>query len=226
MKNILIVGGSHGIGAKVLELQQNQHHCINFSRSLPENTSGIVHHSLDVLSDELPELESLDGLVYCPGSINLKPIGSLSPQDFQTDFEINVLAAIKLLKNYLPLLKKSPSASVVFFSSVAAAVGMPFHASVSASKGAIESMTRSLAAELAPLVRVNCVAPSLTDTPLAERLLKSEKQRENAALRHPLKRVGNTDDIANAADFLLHEKSGWITGQIIRVDGGISSINQ
>jgi 3-oxoacyl-[acyl-carrier protein] reductase len=114
----------------------------------------------------------------------------------------------------------------VFFSSVAAGVGMPFHASVSASKGAIESMTRALAAELSPTIRVNCIAPSLTDTPLAERLLKNEKQRENAALRHPLKRVGTTTDIAAAVDFLLNEKSAWITGQIIRVDGGMSTINQ
>lgn len=226
MKNILIVGGSHGIGSGILEHQRQNHHCINFSRTLPDNTDGISNYTLDVLSDELPELESLDGLVYCPGSINLRPFTSLTETDFRSDFEINVMGAIKVLKAYMPLLKKSPNASVVLFSTVAAQTGMSFHASVAASKGAVESMTRSLAAEFAPTIRVNCIAPSLTDTPLAERLLKTDKQKENAALRHPLKRHGQIADLAAAVDFLLHENSSWITGQILKVDGGLSAINQ
>jgi 3-oxoacyl-[acyl-carrier protein] reductase len=226
MKNILIVGGSHGIGAGILEDQRKNHHCINMSRTLPANTEGISNFSLDVLKDELPELDSLDGLVYCPGSINLRPFTSLTETDFRADFEINVMGAVKVLKTYLPLLKKSPHASVVLFSTVAAQTGMSFHASVAASKGAIESMTRALAAELAPAIRINCVAPSLTDTPLAERLLKSDKQKESAALRHPLKRYGQIADLAAAVDFLLHENSSWITGQILKVDGGLSAINQ
>jgi 3-oxoacyl-[acyl-carrier protein] reductase len=226
MKNILIVGGSHGIGSGILKDQRQNHHCINFSRTLPANTDGISNYTLDVLSDELPEIESLDGLVYCPGSINLRPFTSLTETDFRADFEINVMGAVKVLKTYLPLLKKSPHASVVLFSTVAAQTGMSFHASVAASKGAIESMTRALAAELAPAIRINCVAPSLTDTPLAERLLKSDKQKESAALRHPLKRYGQIADLAAAVDFLLHENSSWITGQILKVDGGLSAINQ
>jgi len=226
MKNILIVGASHGIGSGILEHQRKNHHCINMSRTLPANTEGISNFSLDVLKDELPELESLDGLVYCPGSINLRPFTSLTETDFRADFEINVMGAVKVLKTYLPLLKKSPHASVVLFSTVAAQTGMSFHASVAASKGAIESMSRALAAELAPAIRINCVAPSLTDTPLAERLLKSDKQKESAALRHPLKRYGQIADLAAAVDFLLHENSSWITGQILNVDGGLSAINQ
>lgn len=226
MKNILIIGGSHGIGAGILENQHKTHHCVNMSRSLPANTDGITNFSLDVLNDELPELDSLDCLVYCPGSINLRPFTSLTETDFRTDFEINVMGAVKVLKTYLPLLKKSSNASVVLFSTVAAQTGMSFHASVAASKGAIESMTRALAAELAPAIRVNCVAPSLTETPLAERLLKSDKQKESAALRHPLKRYGQAADLAAAVDFLLHENSSWITGQILKVDGGLSAINQ
>jgi len=226
MKNILIFGGSHGIGAGILEHQRKNHHCINMSRTLPANTEGISNFSLDVLNDELPELDSLDGLVYCPGSINLRPFTSLTETDFRADFEINVMGAVKVLKTYLPLLKKSPHASVVLFSTVAAQTGMSFHASVAASKGAIESMSRALAAELAPAIRINCVAPSLTDTPLAERLLKSDKQKESAALRHPLKRYGQIADLAAAVDFLLHENSSWITGQILNVDGGLSAINQ
>lgn len=225
MKHILIVGGSRGIGQTILTREKQEHHCINFSRSEPESIEGIEHYSLNVLEDELPELEKLDALVYCPGSINLKPLNSLKENDLLEDFQINTVGAFRVLKHYVPLLKKSENASVIFFSTVAAITGMPFHTSVAAAKGAVESMTRALAAELSPKIRVNCIAPSLTDTPLAERLLKNDQQKENAAGRHPMKRFGAPEDLAQATHFLLHEQSSWVTGQIIRVDGGLSTIH-
>jgi NAD(P)-dependent dehydrogenase (short-subunit alcohol dehydrogenase family) len=224
MKTILVVGGSSGIGAELIRLNRSDTEIINFSRTAPESADSIKHYELDAIQDELPELEKLDGLIYCPGSINLKPFKSLTEEDLENDFKINVTGAFRIIRKYLPLLQESSSASVVLFSSVAAVTGMPFHTSIAASKGAVEAMVRSLAAELAPKVRVNCVAPSLSDTPLATRLLRSEKQRESAASRHPMQRIGTATDQAKAANFLLSESSSWITGQVIRVDGGMSSI--
>lgn len=224
MKTILVVGGSSGIGAELIRLNRSDTEIVNFSRTAPESSDSVKHYELDAIQDELPELEKLDGLVYCPGSINLKPFKSLTEEDLENDFKINVTGAFRTIRKYLPLLQESPSASVVLFSSVAAVTGMPFHTSIAASKGAVEAMVRSLAAELAPKVRVNCVAPSLSDTPLATRLLRSEKQRESAASRHPMQRIGTATDQAKAANFLLSESSSWITGQVIRVDGGMSSI--
>lgn len=224
MKTILIVGGSSGIGAELIRLNQGNSEIINFSRTTPLSSNNVTHFEINVFQDELPELEKLDSLVYCPGSINLKPFKSLTEEDLENDFKINVSGAFRVIRKYLPLLQASPAASVVLFSSVAASTGMPFHSSISASKGAVEAMVRSLAAELAPKVRVNCVAPSLSDTPLATRLLRSEKQRESAASRHPMQRIGTAEDQAKAANFLLSENSSWITGQVMRVDGGMSTI--
>lgn len=224
MKTILIVGGSSGIGAELIRLNQGNSEIINFSRTTPLSSNNVTHFEINVFQDELPELEKLDGLIYCPGSINLKPFKSLTEEDLESDFKINVSGAFRVIRKYLPLLQASPAASVVLFSSVAASTGMPFHSSISASKGAVEAMVRSLAAELAPKVRVNCVAPSLSDTPLATRLLRSEKQRESAASRHPMQRIGTAEDQAKAANFLLSENSSWITGQVMRVDGGMSTI--
>ena len=124
----------------------------------------------------------------------------------------------------LPRLKKSGNASIVLFSTVAVQSGLPFHTQVAASKGALEGLTKALAAELAPTIRVNCIAPSLTDTPLAASLLNTEQKKEAIALRHPLKRIGTAGDIANMASFLLSPKASWITGQILHVDGGMSSL--
>ena len=149
---------------------------------------------------------------------------SLKPDAFRSDFEINVIGAIKVLQQTQRLLQKTANSSVVLFSTVAVGQGMPYHASIAASKGAIEGLTKTLAAEWAPKVRVNCVAPSLTDTPLAARLLSSDERREVSAQRHPLKRVGTVSDISEAVCFLLSEKSGWMTGQILGVDGGISAL--
>ena len=180
----------------------------------------VTQGDLDISS--LPE--SLDGLIYAPGTINLKPIKGLKESDFIHDFEVNVLGAVKAIKSTLNKLKKSENPAIVLFSTVAVAQGMPYHASVAASKGAIEGLTRSLAAEFAPNIRVNCIAPSLTDTPLAGKLLATPERREASDARHPLKRVGTPEEIAEIACFLLSEKAGWITGQVIGVDGGMGAL--
>jgi NAD(P)-dependent dehydrogenase (short-subunit alcohol dehydrogenase family) len=171
---------------------------------------------------EVPD--RLDGLVYFPGTITLKPFHRLVDEDFLTDFRVNCLGAARVLRQALPALKASGKASVVMFSTVAVAQGMPFHASISAAKGAVEGLARSLAAELAPVVRVNVIAPSLTDTPLAGMLLGNEAKREAAAKRHPLQRVGSADEVAALADYLLSDDAGFVTGQVMRADGGLSSL--
>jgi NAD(P)-dependent dehydrogenase (short-subunit alcohol dehydrogenase family) len=172
--------------------------------------------------DFLPEI--LDGIIYCPGSINLRPFERIKPADFVSDFNLQVIGAVKLIQAVLPRLKKSNRASITLFSTVAVQNGLPFHSQVAASKGAVEGLTRALAAELAPTIRVNCIAPSLTDTPLAAGLLNTDIKREANAMRHPLKKIGSATDIANMAAFLISDKAAWITGQIIHVDGGMSSI--
>ncbi|MFN7014132.1 MAG: SDR family NAD(P)-dependent oxidoreductase [Bacteroidia bacterium] len=224
MAKYLVVGGSNGIGSAVVSnLLQRDCKVVVFSRTKPEIES-IHWHQIDVVtSNTFPELYHLDGLVYCLGSINLKPINRLSTDDFLNDLTINFLSAVKVFQQYLPLLKKSPNASVVFFSTVAVSQGMPFHASISAAKAALEGFAKSAAAELAPVVRINVVAPSLTDTPLASNLLNTDVKKENAANRHPLKRVGNVSDIADAAVYLLCDAK-WITGQTLHVDGGLSTL--
>jgi 3-oxoacyl-[acyl-carrier protein] reductase len=227
MKTYAIVGASSGIGLEIAKsLLAGGNEVITLSRRNPY-LSGNTHHTVDVLEDELdniPAPETLNGLVYAPGSINLKPFRGLKTEDFQNDFNVNFLGAVNALKWAQKSLTKSPVSSVVLFSTVAVQQGMPFHASVAAAKGAVEGLTRSLAAEWAPKVRVNCIAPSLTDTPLAERLLNNEKKQEASANRHPLHRVGSASDIAKAALYLLGDDSSWVTGQILGVDGGLSAI--
>ncbi len=227
-KNYLIVGGSYGIGLEIVkslaEQGANVYVLARTNDNLPSYAT-IYYQEYDALSDEKIDLpDELHGVVYCPGSINLKPFRSLKPDAFRSDFEINVIGAIKVLQQTQRLLQKTANSSVVLFSTVAVGQGMPYHASIAASKGAIEGLTKTLAAEWAPKVRVNCVAPSLTDTPLAARLLSSDERREVSAQRHPLKRVGTVSDISEAVCFLLSEKSGWMTGQILGVDGGISAL--
>lgn len=224
MAKYIVVGGSKGIGAAIVaDLLQRGCEIIVFSRTKP-NAESIEWHQIDVATtNRFPEIDQIDGLVYCPGSINLKPINRLSIDDFLNDLTINFLSAVKVFQHYLPQLKKSPNASVVFFSTVAVSQGMPFHASISAAKAALEGFARSAAAELAPIIRINVVAPSLTDTPLAATLLNTDVKKENAANRHPLKRVGNVSDIANAAVYLLCDAK-WITGQTLHVDGGLSKL--
>ncbi len=230
-KNIFIVGGSSGIGLELVKILHDNHHEIyvgsRTNKTLAEIPS--IHHlALDVKA-ESPELEALPeilhGLVYCPGTIVLKPFQRLTIDDFLQDFNLNLLGAVKIIQGCLKRLKKSPvGASVILFSTVAVQAGMAFHASVCSAKGAVEGLTRSLAAEFAPRIRVNAIAPSLTDTPLAQDLLSSEAKRQAAAERHPLKRIGTTRDIAQLAAHLLSDSGTWITGQIIHVDGGMSSL--
>ncbi len=230
MKTYLIIGASSGIGLQLATtLADEGNNVIGTFNSHPvENVKpNIAYQQLNVLDTEidfsfLPEV--LDGVVYCPGSINLKPFARIKPEDFTNDFNLQVGGLIKILQAAQPLLKKSEHASVVVFSTVAVQLGLPFHTQVSASKGAIEGLTKALSAEWAPSIRVNCIAPSLTDTPLAAQLLNTEEKKSANALRHPLKKIGTAADIANMAAFLLSEKASWITGQVMHVDGGMSTV--
>ncbi len=227
-KNILIIGGSSGIGLALAEYLAPQNNVIIASRT---NDSikhlNVQHVCYDTTQDEfdtskLPEV--LHGFVYCPGSINLRPFKGLKLEAFSSDFEINVLGAVRSLKSVLGHLAASGNASIVFYSTVAVQTGMPFHSSVAASKGAIEGLTRSLAAEFAPKIRVNAIAPSLVNTPLASKFLNNEAKMEKASERHPLGRVGNAKEIAQATEFLLGEESSWMTGSVLQLDGGIGNL--
>ncbi len=227
MARYIIIGASSGIGMSLAELLVDTHEVINISRTeAPLSHPNFTQYQLDVLSDstEYPAVEGIDGLVFCPGSINLKPFHRLSAEDFQKDWNLNFLSAVKVLQYYYPILKKSGKASVVLFSTVAVQRGMPFHASIAGAKGALEGMTRSLAAEWAPVIRVNAIAPSLTDTPMAQALLNTDAKKQSSNERHPLKRIGSPRDAAEAAAWLLSDASSWVTGQILHVDGGLSVI--
>ncbi|SHF57415.1 NAD(P)-dependent dehydrogenase, short-chain alcohol dehydrogenase family [Salegentibacter echinorum] len=227
-KNILLIGGSSGIGLEIANKLSKEHNVITASRSKGDLGDNIKHLEFDVLKDNAEDLdlpEELHGLVYCPGSINLKPFKMLKTEDFEKEMNLNFLSLVKVVKALIPKLKNSGEGSMVFFSTVAVKVGMSFHTSVAAAKGAIEGFAKSLAAEYAPTLRVNVIAPSLTDTPLADKLLSSDSKKEKMSERHPLKRVGNAKDIANAAVFLLSEENSWVTGQVIGVDGGLSTLN-
>ena len=227
-KNILIIGGSSGIGLALAELLASHNNIYVASRS-NENLKhlNVQHITFDATQEELDTSglpDHLDGFVYCPGSINLRPFKGLKLDAFQTDFEINVLGAVRSLKSVLGHLSASGDAAVVFFSTVAVQTGMPFHSSVASSKGAIEGLTRSLAAEFAPKIRVNAIAPSLVNTPLASKFLNNETKIDKANERHPLGRVGSAIEIAQATAFLLGKESGWMTGRVLQLDGGIGNL--
>ena len=229
MGTYLVVGGSSGIGRQVAQDLAHEGHQIHatFHQHSLISEGNITYHALNVLDEKL-DLSflsgSLNGVVYCPGSISLRPFARMSPTDFQNDYQLQVIGAVKVIQAVLPLLKEAPLPSIVLFSTVAVQVGLPFHTLVASSKGAIEGLSKSLAAELAPNIRVNCIAPSLTNTPLAASLLNSDQKIEANAQRHPLKRIGSVHDIANMVSFLLSEKASWMTGQILHVDGGMSTI--
>jgi NAD(P)-dependent dehydrogenase (short-subunit alcohol dehydrogenase family) len=231
MKNYFIIGGSSGIGralSKQLTAEGNQVYG-TYYKNQPNDVQPNEHFTFLDVTDENLNLdflpETIDGIIYCPGSINLLPFARIKPEDFQADFNLQVLGAIKVIQATLPKLKKGQEPSIVLFSTVAVQTGFNFHSQVALSKGAIEGLTKSLAAEFAPTIRVNAIAPSLTDTNLAAKLLNSDEKRLQNAQRHPLKKIGTPDNIAEVAAFLLSSQAQWITGQIIHVDGGISSIH-
>ncbi|AWA29425.1 oxidoreductase [Flavobacterium magnum] len=226
-KKYLIAGASSGIGREICQkLLDDGCHIIAIGRSpenLPQHSAlEFIRHDF-MLDEPLPDIDgTLDGMVYTPGSINLKPLSSVKESDILDDFRINVLGAFRLISKYRRNLSETSHPGIVLFSSVAAEIGMPFHTSISISKAAVQGLTKSLAAEFAPKVRVNCIAPSLTDTPLAKMLLNSDAKRQSGMDRHPLKRIGSAEDIADLAIYLLN--AGWMTGQVVHIDGGLGTI--
>ena len=226
MKNYLIAGGTSGIGLELTN-SLSAHQVIVFSRNRRDLPSGTVHHSIDFSAEviDFPTIEgAIDGLVYCPGSIRLKPFKLIKDADFLDDWSLNFLGAVKFIRHYLPNLMQSQNASIVLFSTVAVQTGMPFHASIAAAKGAVEALTKSLAAELAPHVRVNCIAPSLTASPLSSALINTEQKLQSGKDRHPLKKIGSAAELASMAAYLLSDNAAFITGQVIAVDGGMSTV--
>lgn len=230
MRNYLIIGGSSGIGASIVEklASDGDLNIVStyFSKE-KEDFSNVrfFHYNAEIDNLAYQELpDEIHGFVYCPGAIVLKPFKRLTEQGVMEDFKLQVLGAMSAIQAILPNLIAAKNASIVLFSTVAVQQGFNFHAQVAMSKGAIEGLTKSLAAEFAPTIRVNCIAPSLTYTPLSERLLSTEEKRKANAERHPMKEIGAPSDSAELAIFLLSEKSKWMTGQIIHMDGGMSSI--
>jgi len=227
--NYLIIGGNSSVAGHLIKgLLEDGKKCTVISRSeIGIKNPNLQFHKADIVKDGFPAVdlpENLEGLVYFPGNIHLKPFRTLSQDDFKEAYDINFLGAVKSIQAAESSLKRSSSASVVLFSSVAVKTGMPFHAAISSAKGAVEGLTRSLAAEFAPKIRVNAIAPSLTNTKMAERYLNSEAKIEASKNRHPLKEIGSPQNIAELVKFLLYDQSKWITGQIIAADGGLSSL--
>lgn len=227
--NFLIIGGSSGIGASIVSHLEAQGHHVwaTYNKNPQNNRTSVTYLPFHVMEEafdlsSLPEI--LHGFVYCPGNIVLKPVTRVSANEMMDDYRLQVIGAVQVLQKIIPALKRSGSASVVLFSTVAVQTGFPFHSIVSASKGAIEGLVRSLAAELAPSIRVNGIAPSITHTGLAENLLNTPEKKDAHALRHPLKKIGEPNDVAAVATFLLGEGSAWMSGQILGVDGGMSAL--
>jgi NAD(P)-dependent dehydrogenase (short-subunit alcohol dehydrogenase family) len=230
MKNYVIIGASTGIGlATAQQLAAAGHQVFGtYNKNKPtEAVQNLQYFPLNVTDSDADMSwapAEIHGVVYCPGSINLKPFARIKPEDFTSDFELQVVGAIRVLQTLMPNMKHAEPVSIVLFSTVAVQTGFTFHTQVSASKGALEGLTKALAAEMAPRMRVNCIAPSLTDTPLAGNLLGTPEKKEASAQRHPLKKVGTPENIAHLACFLLGEQSAWMTGQILHLDGGMGAI--
>jgi len=224
MKKIVIIGGSKGIGNAILLQQLESHKVYNLSRTSPEiSHPNLTHFPVDVLRDDLPEIENIDALIYCPGSINLKPILNLSVEDFRNDFEINVIGAVKVIQNYLPVLKKGHNPSIVLFSSIAAKLGMPFHASIATAKAGVEGLVKSLGAELASVVRINAIAPTITETSLSASILRNDRMKENMMERHPMKNYLKPQEVAQMANYLISDEAASISGQVFQMDYGLVS---
>ncbi|HEU4788862.1 MAG TPA: SDR family oxidoreductase [Flavobacterium sp.] len=225
MRNIVIIGGSKGIGSAILRQQLENNKVHNISRSTPDVIhTNLIHYPISILEDDLPEIEAVDVLIYCPGSITLKPILSLNLDDFRNDFEINVIGAVKAIQKYLPALKKGNNPSIVLFSTVAAKLGMPFHASIATAKAGIEGLVKSLGAELASVVRVNAIAPTITEeTSLSANILRNDRMKENMMERHPMKNYLKPNEVAEMANYLLSENAKSISGQVFEMDYGIVS---
>jgi 3-oxoacyl-[acyl-carrier protein] reductase len=224
MKNIVIIGGSKGIGNAIVSQMIEGNLVYNISRSAPAiSHTNLKHFELNILEDELPEIENIDVLIYCPGSINLKPIMSLSIDDFRNDFEINVIGAVKTIQKYLPTLKKGNNPSILLFSTVAAKLGMPFHASIATAKSGVEGLVKSLGAELAPTIRVNAIAPTITETSLSANILRNDRMKENMVERHPMKGYLKPEEVAGMSQFLISENAKSISGQVFEMDYGIVS---
>ena len=224
MKKILIIGGNKGIGNAILLEQLENNTVYTISRNAPEiKHPNLIHFSLDVLQDVLPEIESLDSLIYCPGSITLKPFSSLSIDDFRNDFEINIIGAVRVIQKYLPVLKKGNQPAILLFSTVAAKLGMPFHASIATAKAGLEGLVKSLGAELASSIRINAIAPTITDTTLASGILRNDRMKENMIERHPMKGYLQPQEVAAMASFLISEKAKSLSGQIFEMDYGFVS---
>lgn len=230
MKTYIVIGGSSGIGAALTKILATNNHKVIATYHTTEVTfkhENVSYHPLDITAetvnfDFIPDV--IDGLIYCPGSINLLPFARIKPEDFLADYNLQVIGAIKTIQASVKALKKGTNPSIIMFSTVAVQHGFNFHTQVSASKGAIEGLIKSLAAELSPTIRVNAIAPSITQTPLADKLLSNDAKIEANAQRHPLKKIGQPEDLAQMASFLLSENSRWITGQILAVDGGMSTL--
>ena len=224
MKNIVIIGGTKGIGKSIVSEVVENHKVVCLSRNQTDfSHDNYTFQNFDALEDDYPDLDSVDCLIYCPGSINLKPISTLSLDDFRNDFEINVIGAVRAIKKYLNLLKKSESASILLFSTVATKLGMPYHASVSVAKSGIDGLVKTLGSELAPKVRINAIAPTITNTELASKILRNDKVIENMVERHPLKKILSSNEVAKMASFLISEDASSISGQIFNMDAGIVS---
>ena len=228
-KNYVIIGGSSGIGKELVSILAREGHKVfaTYNENKVKNNDKVQYQKFNVLNDSL-NLDNLpdeiDGLVYCPGSINLKPFKRFTDEDFISDFKLQVVGATSVIKALIPRLATGENSSIVLFSTIAVQNGFNFHSQVSISKGAIEGLTRSLAAELAPKIRVNAVAPSITDTSLAGKFLNTPQKIAAQAEKNPLKKIGEVKDVAEAAAYLLTDKSSWTTGQILHVDGGSSTI--
>ena len=231
MKNVLVIGGSSGIGAAIVDelLEQDYRVTATFrSHEISLDHPNLFKQRFDVLEDDPTsiQMDEVDAIVYAPGSIDLKPFNRFEVSDLQSDLQLNALAAFNVIKSLYSKLRKGKDPSVVLFSTVAVQTGFPYHLQVGISKGAVEGMVRALAAEFAPRIRVNAIAPSLTDTPLAGNMLSTEEKKKANGDRHPLGRVGEPKDIAAVAEFLVSDRSSWVTGQIMHVDGGMSSIKK